>query len=358
MCIAGCHPYAVPRVVKIGLVAPFEGHDRYIGYDAVYAARLAIREINTAGGLDGWRFELVAYDDRGDVELAQSVARNLAIDPDVVLVIGHYRPDTTAVAAPIYAEAGLPLIAIGGWVDTHTEASSGGAWSTVTSPPGVRHLLPGPHYLAEAMLREVPEGTDAVVWGQGPIADYLLQAPSVVTDAAVPPVGVGAAFGLLSPIEAAETLLAWREAGWRGLLVGEANLAAASFREVAGMEAVGTGFVTPYPFPRDVEGAAPWRERYLGVGPHVSEPGLYALPTYEAVYLAAEAAAGAFSEEPKNARVEVAEALEDARRVGLLGEIRWDGDGYWETPPLYVYRWTEEGPALMHVVTSSAEAAP
>jgi len=33
-------------VVKIGLVAPFEGRYRPIGYEAIYAARLAIREIN------------------------------------------------------------------------------------------------------------------------------------------------------------------------------------------------------------------------------------------------------------------------------------------------------------------------
>ena len=38
-------------VIKIGLVAPFEGRFRAIGYEAVYAARLAIREINARGGV-------------------------------------------------------------------------------------------------------------------------------------------------------------------------------------------------------------------------------------------------------------------------------------------------------------------
>ena len=57
-------------VVKIGLVAPFEGRYRPIGYDVIYSARLAVREINAAGGIDGHRVALVALDDGGDPQLA------------------------------------------------------------------------------------------------------------------------------------------------------------------------------------------------------------------------------------------------------------------------------------------------
>ncbi len=109
--LAGCA--SVEPVVKIGLVAPFEGRDRSIGYDAVYAARLAVREINAAGGAGGRRVALVALDDRGDPELARDAAASLVIDPAVVAVVGHYRPETTAAAADLYAAAGLPLLAAG-----------------------------------------------------------------------------------------------------------------------------------------------------------------------------------------------------------------------------------------------------
>lgn len=109
--IAGCA--GVDPVVKIGLVGPFEGRHRVIGYDAIYSARLAVREINAAGGVGGHRVALVALDDGGDPELAAQAAASLALDPAVVAVVGHYLPETTAAAAPIYAEAGLPLIATG-----------------------------------------------------------------------------------------------------------------------------------------------------------------------------------------------------------------------------------------------------
>ncbi|MCA9948355.1 MAG: ABC transporter substrate-binding protein, partial [Anaerolineales bacterium] len=99
--------------MKVGLVAPFEGRDRAIGYDAIYSARLAVREINAAGGIGGYRIALVALDDSGDPELAQGTAESLVIDDNVVAVVGHWRPQTTAVAAPIYASANLAFLAGG-----------------------------------------------------------------------------------------------------------------------------------------------------------------------------------------------------------------------------------------------------
>ncbi|MEZ4593529.1 MAG: ABC transporter substrate-binding protein [Chloroflexota bacterium] len=104
---------SVQPVVKIGLVAPFEGAQRALGYDAIYAARLAVREVNEAGGIGGYRVALVALDDGGDAALAGETAASLTIDPAVVAVIGHGLAETTAVAQPIYAEANLPLLPLG-----------------------------------------------------------------------------------------------------------------------------------------------------------------------------------------------------------------------------------------------------
>jgi ABC-type branched-subunit amino acid transport system substrate-binding protein len=109
--LAGCG--SVAPVVKVGLVAPFEGRDRAVGYDAIYAARLAVREINAAGGINGTRVALVALDDSGDPSLAEQAAATLGIDPGVVAVVGHYGRETTAAAAPIYDRDGLPLLVAG-----------------------------------------------------------------------------------------------------------------------------------------------------------------------------------------------------------------------------------------------------
>ncbi|MDX1688643.1 MAG: ABC transporter substrate-binding protein [Candidatus Promineifilaceae bacterium] len=103
----------VEPVVKIGLVAPFEGRHRSLGYDAVYAARLAIREVNAVGGVGGVRVALVALDDGGNPELARQAAASLVVDPDVVAVVGHGLPGVTDAARPLYGQGLLPLLPLG-----------------------------------------------------------------------------------------------------------------------------------------------------------------------------------------------------------------------------------------------------
>lgn len=109
--LAGCQD--VTPVAKIGLVAPFEGRQRDVGYDAVYAARLAVREINDRAATDGLRVELVALDDSGDADLARQSAASLVLDPAVVAVVGHWNEETTAAAQQLYADNNLVLLTMG-----------------------------------------------------------------------------------------------------------------------------------------------------------------------------------------------------------------------------------------------------
>ncbi len=314
--LSACVP-RLPPVVKIGLIAPFEGPYRYQGYDAVYAARLAVREINAAGGAGGYYLELVAYDDRGDPELAPVAARNLAVDPAVVAVIGSYRQESTEAAAALLAAEGLPLIAVGAWLPREV---------------GVWHLAPSPETLAETFAAAA-EGAVTEVWGAGPLAQAVPLLPGA--EARI--------VSLLPPVETAER---WQAREGAGQLVGGPELAAGSFAAVAGDSAEGVRFVTPYPFPETLSGLAAWQEAYRAVGPHVPDPGPYALPTYEAVHaLAAAIAAAAQEGEPSRERV--AAALPEVQREGALGSLAWGDTAFWETAPLFIYVWREGVPQLL-----------
>jgi ABC-type branched-subunit amino acid transport system substrate-binding protein len=116
---AGARP-----LLKVGLVAPFEGRHRELGYDVIYSARLAVRELNLAGGVSGYYLALVSLDDGGEVDLAQGAAASLVVDPAVVAVVGHWLPGTTTAAAPIYSRGGLPLIRAGEFPFQATEPAS------------------------------------------------------------------------------------------------------------------------------------------------------------------------------------------------------------------------------------------
>lgn len=110
LALTGCLPVTRPSV-KIGLVAPFEGRYRSVGYEVIYAVRLAVREANAAGGVAGYSVELVALDDAGDPAQAVEQAHKLATDPQVVGALGHWLEATTLAAAPAYAAADIPLLA-------------------------------------------------------------------------------------------------------------------------------------------------------------------------------------------------------------------------------------------------------
>ncbi|MGC9399048.1 MAG: ABC transporter substrate-binding protein [Anaerolineae bacterium] len=327
---SACRPQPLFPVVKIGLVAPFEGRYRAIGYDAIYAARLAVREINAGGGVDGRRLALVAYDDRNDPQLARTLARNLTIDPQVVAVLGHYRQTTTRAAQAIYAAHGVPLLALSAW-PTSTHLIGG-------------QLLPSPEALAQAMVAEAPlaETGCGTIWGDDVLAQALsetLGERRCVTPEAEP------AFALSA---APAHVTAQRVRDWEGPLIGGPELSAPDFVHIAGSISVeGTLFITPYPFPRDLPGTGAWTAAYTSMGPHVSEPGAYALPTYEAVYLLAEAFAEALKTHGRLTPTGVQQTLRAVSRTGALGTIHLDKEGIWSTAPLYLYTWREGEPHLL-----------
>ena len=103
----------VDPVMKIGLVAPFEGRHRDVGYDVIYGARLAIQQANRTRGPGETRLALEAVDDFGDPAMARQSATAMAIDPGIMAVIGHWLPETTAAARPIYEAKELPFVSAG-----------------------------------------------------------------------------------------------------------------------------------------------------------------------------------------------------------------------------------------------------
>lgn len=84
--LTGCAVYPTPPVERIALLAPFEGHTREIGYQALYGVRMALSESGRV------HLELVAVDDGGSLQSAQDRARALHADPLIqdVLLLGDY----------------------------------------------------------------------------------------------------------------------------------------------------------------------------------------------------------------------------------------------------------------------------
>ena len=124
--LTSCIPTSTPRVIKIGLIAPFEGLYRRTGYAALETVRQTIEEQQSLLGGD-YLLMPVALDDLGDPQQAVRAAQKLLVDPDVQTVIGPFLPVTMAAVEDILAQR--PDI---GWVPFY-QGGLEGAESTLVS---------------------------------------------------------------------------------------------------------------------------------------------------------------------------------------------------------------------------------
>jgi hypothetical protein len=130
--LSACAVVQTPSITRVALFAPFEGRYREIGYNALYAARLAL-----ADAQDEY-IELLPVDDGGTQ--AANHARALALDPLVkaVVVLGYdaTSPETLA------AFADLPLLVVGNWgaeapAENHFFLSNPTLTQQVSTPPRI-----------------------------------------------------------------------------------------------------------------------------------------------------------------------------------------------------------------------------
>jgi len=95
------------RPIKIAVVGPLTGSQAEFGQAVVNGARIAVEEKTR---ILGRPVELILMDDKADPKEAVSVANKLAVDKDIVAVVGHVNSGTTIPASAVYYKAGLVMI--------------------------------------------------------------------------------------------------------------------------------------------------------------------------------------------------------------------------------------------------------
>jgi branched-chain amino acid transport system substrate-binding protein len=96
--------------IRIGFFSPTTGFAAADGTSALQSAQLAVKMINDAGGILGQPVELIHYDDAAKPDQASSIARKLIEQDNVVAGISGSYSGATRAAAPIFQEAGVPMI--------------------------------------------------------------------------------------------------------------------------------------------------------------------------------------------------------------------------------------------------------
>jgi branched-chain amino acid transport system substrate-binding protein len=100
--------------VIVYVAAPLSGFQANAGQTVLGGVRLAADQINRAGGLLGYKIEVVGLDDESDSEVALDIANQIrdavVSGEDVLGVIGHLNSGQTLAAMDVYKDLSLVVI--------------------------------------------------------------------------------------------------------------------------------------------------------------------------------------------------------------------------------------------------------
>jgi branched-chain amino acid transport system substrate-binding protein len=96
--------------IKIGFNAPLTGFAASDGKSSSEGAKLAVEQVNSAGGVNGKMLELVIYDDQAKPAQAIPIANKLIGQDKVVIGVSGSYSGPTRSAAGVFQEAGIPYI--------------------------------------------------------------------------------------------------------------------------------------------------------------------------------------------------------------------------------------------------------
>ncbi|MCX7398545.1 MAG: ABC transporter substrate-binding protein [Planctomycetales bacterium] len=96
--------------ILIGHYGSLTGSQATFGISTDNGIKMAIEELNAAGGINGRKVKLVTYDDKGEAREASTAVTRLVTKDGVVAVIGEVASGLSLAAAPICQDGGVPMI--------------------------------------------------------------------------------------------------------------------------------------------------------------------------------------------------------------------------------------------------------
>ncbi len=96
--------------IKVGVYGSLTGTTATFGQSTENGARLAIEEINAAGGVGGKQIVMVSEDDQSKAEEAATAVQKLINQDRVIALIGEVASSRSLAAAPIAQDAGVIMI--------------------------------------------------------------------------------------------------------------------------------------------------------------------------------------------------------------------------------------------------------
>lgn len=338
--IAAAVPAQAQDTVRIGLVQPLTGSVAYNGKSVVEGAKLAVEEMNAAGGILGKKIELVVEDGQCTPANSVNAVEKLVQKDKVAMLVGAFCSSATAAIMPVAQKYKLPLVT--GVSSKASLTEQGNPWffraaeTDALMAEAFAKILANDLKLTKVAYIGVNDD-----WGRGGVEEFsrdlsALGVKTVLTEYFDH--GTTDFFTLLTKLRAArpdgvfvaaETqdgsilVKQIREMGLDTKVFGVGSWATADFINLAGKAAEGIHAAVPYASSME----APRNQTFVKTyeAKYGAKPGKYGAAGYNALNIAAQAIARAGSTD--------AEAIR-----GALAKTRYEA-------PNGVYQFTDKGQA-------------
>jgi branched-chain amino acid transport system substrate-binding protein len=324
--------------IRIGMVVPQTGPIADAGRYGTQGAKLAVEEVNKAGGILGRQLELVIEDDQSLNPATVLAFTKLADDKDIVAFLGPTRSTQIQAIAPSVKQAGRPVM-IGGtdpsltlagnpWLfrfrpnDTYTARvmSDFGLNKLGKQKWAIVHSTDAFGTTAKSLFAEALKSqgvTPVLVEGQpNNSPDYTAVALAVKQSGA----DVLATFITFEP-DVAIFARQLRQLGVNIVWLGSPSITTTTARKLAGATLFGTYAVADFHPEANLE-AKSFSEKYLAA--YKTTPDFFGSWPYDAIHVLAKAIAAAGSTDPQKIR-DALLAVKDYH--GVEGTYNFDKNG-------------------------------
>jgi len=336
--------WAQKSVIKIATQSPLSGEQAAQGEYIKLGAQLAVEEAVKTFKALGFDLVSVPYDDQAKPEVGVANARNIAADPDILLVVGHFNSGVALPSSEIYKDSILAMISP---ANTATEITDRG-YPNVNRVCG-RDDIQGPvgaKYAAQDLkLKSVYIVHDKTLYGQG-VADTFRDEAKRLGLKILGYDGTEerANFSpLIIPIKAKNPDLVYfggiyhqgglllkqmREKGVKAVYLGPDGLDSSEMVKIAGQQVVGSYYTTVAgptdAYPESAAFAKKFKQRF---GKEVESFGMYG---YDSALVGLKAIEQAIKElgGKKPTRAQVSAAIRKLKNFkGVTGSITFDAKG-------------------------------
>jgi branched-chain amino acid transport system substrate-binding protein len=99
--------------IKVGGGFALTGDESALDLPAANGAKLAVKEINAAGGVLGKKIDFIVHDSQYKMDVTAQTAKQFVEQDKVVAMIGYTDTDSVLAAGPTFQQAGIPFITVG-----------------------------------------------------------------------------------------------------------------------------------------------------------------------------------------------------------------------------------------------------